>query len=147
MINSAKLIVALFIISFSFSVSGYAQCKSQIKAGIKTLSPYTHNGQVNSAKLAAGQTSQFHISVYKGLSYRFQVVSDLSNVQFKVYDENKNEIYSNMPNNTGSWEFTSSSSQELIVEIVAADKTQSGCVGVVVGMQQPKNYNNPIRNL
>ena len=147
MIKSTKIILALFVLIFSFSFGGYSQCKSQFKAGILTISPYKHNGQVNNAKLAAGQSSQFQISVYRGLSYRFLVVSDLSNVQFKVYDENKNEIYSNMPNNTGTWEFTSNSTQELIVEIVAVDKSKSGCVGLVVGMQEPKTYNNPIRNL
>lgn len=147
MIQSIRISIALLFLVVGINTAANAQCKAEVKEGIKKLSPYKHNGQINNGKLAAGKTAEFHISVYKGLRYRFQIVSEtnLGAVQIKVYDENRKEIYNNANGNANFWDFISNASQELIVEITAADKTQKGCVGLVVGMQTPAN--NSIRNL
>ncbi|MCX6296622.1 MAG: hypothetical protein NTX97_11255 [Bacteroidetes bacterium] len=141
-------IVSLTLLSFTISTSSVAQCKSAVKEGIKKLAPYTHNGQVNNVTLILGEPSEIHLSLYKGLNYKFQIGSEnaLGKVTFKVLDEDKNEIYNSATSpDPETWVFYSNSTQNLIIEIYAIDKEKQGCAYLVVGMQQPKN--NSIKNL
>lgn len=147
-----KLIVKFFtvlVLSFVINGSAIAQCKSIIKDGIKKLSPYTHNGQVNNTTIKAGKPAEIHLSFYKGLYYKLQICSEesLGKINFRVLDENKKEVYNNTTDNAADfWSFYSNSSQELVIELTPTEKNEKGCVAVLVGMQVPK-HNNPIRNL
>ena len=76
MIQSIRISVAFLFLVVGVNTFATAQCKSEIKEGIKKLTPYIHNGQINNGKLSAGKAAEFHISVYKGLQYRFQIVSE-----------------------------------------------------------------------
>ncbi len=141
-------IVSLTLLSFTISTSSVAQCKSAVKEGIKKLAPYTHNGQVNNVTLILGEPSEIHLSLYKGLNYKFQIGSEnaLGKVTFKIWDEDKNEIYNSATSaDPESWVFYSNSTQNLIIEIYTKDKEKQGCAYLIVGMQQPKN--NSIKNL
>lgn len=143
---SLYLSIALLLIG---TATASAQCGSVIKAGIKKLNPYTYNNQINSAKLEAGKPAEFHLSFYKGVNYKLLICADagMGKVNFRVLDENKNEVYnSSNDNNADSWAFFSNSTQELVIEITPVEKSSSGCAAVVVGMQVPKT-NNSIRNL
>ena len=146
-IQNIKLIAAL-VLSIAFVSSATAQCKSATKDGIKKLSPYMHNGVVNTVTLILGEPSEIHLSVYKGLNYKFQIGSEdaLGKVTFRILDEYKTEIYNSATSsNPESWVFYSNSSQNLIVEIYAIDKEKQGCAYLVVGIQQPKS--NSVKNL
>ena len=106
------------------------------------------NGKVNDVTLILGEPSEIHLSVYRGLNYKFQIGSEdaLGKVTFRILDENKTEIYNSATSkDPESWVFFSNSSQNLIVEIYAVDKEKQGCAYLVVGMQQPKS--NTVRNL
>ena len=142
--------ICLLILAFAINTTAFAQCKTEIKDGIKKLEPYTHNGQTNNAVLA-GKPVQFHLSFYKGLRYKLQIVSEaaVGPVQFKIYNEEKTEVYNSNEDteNTGAWDFLSTSSQELTVEIASADKSKKGCIAVLVGMKSSKVVSNPIRDL
>jgi hypothetical protein len=141
--------IAAALFSAAVSTSGFAQCKSIVKEGIKKLTPYTHNGQVNNATIKAGKSAEIHLSFYKGLYYKLQISSEqsLGKISFRVLDENKKEVYNNSTDEQAdSWSFYSNSSQELVIELTPTDKSEKGCVAVLVGMQVPKR-SNPIRNL
>lgn len=146
--KNMKSIVALIVLSLTISFTANAQCKSALKDGVKKLTPYTHTGQVNNVTIILGEPSEIHLSVYKGLNYKFQIGSEdaLGKVTFRILDEYKTEIYnSETSKDPLSWVFFSNSSQNLIVEIYPVDKEKQGCAFLVVGMQQPKN--NSVRNL
>ena len=141
-------IVIVFVLSITFHNAAYSQCKSVVKEGIQKLSPYTHNGQVNSVTLKEGKPAEVHLSFYKGLYYKLQISSEksLGKVNFRVLDENKNEVFNSTTEAKADfWNFYSNSSQELVIELIPSEP-KKGCVAVLVGMQIPKK-SNPIRNL
>jgi hypothetical protein len=137
-----KLIIALFILCFAISKSNFAQCRSVVTDGIKKLTPYEYNGQVNSATMEAGQPVEIHLFFFKGGSYKLQLSSDknLGKVNFRVVDQAEREVYNSTSSDKSEdfWKFFSNSSQELIIQITAVEKTKKGCVAVLVGMQPPK---------
>lgn len=137
------------ILSLVLSTAAVAQCKSVAKDGIAKLTPYTHNGQINSVTIKNGKTAEFHLSFYKGLYYKLQISSEesLGKINFRVLDENKKEVYNSTTAKDPAdfWNFYSNSSQDLTVEVTPTED-KKGCVAVLVGMQAPKR-SNPIRNL
>lgn len=140
--------IVVIVLTIAFSTQASAQCKSSVKEGIKKLTPYTHNGQVNNVTVILGEPSEIHLSFYKGLNYKFQIGSEdaLGKVTFRVLDENKTEIYNSASSaSPESWVFYSNSSQNLIIEIYPIEKEKQGCAYLVVGMQQPKT--NTVRSL
>lgn len=142
-----KTVVAVLILFCSLTFSANAQCAAA-KNGIKKLAPYMHNGKVNTVTVILDEPSEIHLSVYKGLNYKFQIGSEdaLGKVTFRILDENKTEIYNSATSkDPESWIFFSNSSQNLIVEIYPVEKGKQGCAYLVVGMQQPKS--NSVRNL
>lgn len=147
-IKTMRASIGLLVLAFAFNTTASAQCKTEIKEGIKKLEPYTHNGQINNAILS-GKTAEFHLSFYKGLRYKLQIVSEaaVGPVQFKIYNEDKEEVYDSNETKEDSWDFLSTSSQELTVEVSPVDKSKKGCIAVLVGMKSAKVTSNPIRDL
>ena len=135
-IKNIKSVVAIIILLFT-TASANAQCKAAAKEGIKKLAPYTHNGQVNNVTIILGEPSEIHLSVYRGLNYKFQIGSEdaLGKVTFRILDEYKTEIYNSATSKDPlSWVFFSNSSQNLIIEIYPVDKEKQGCAFLVIGM-------------
>ena len=54
-----------------------------------------HNGKVNTVTVILDEPSEIHLSIYKGLNYKFQIGSEatLGKVTFRILDEYKTEIY------------------------------------------------------
>jgi hypothetical protein len=141
-IKTILSIVFLIVLFSSTPFSANAQCKAAVKEGIKKLSPYTHNGQINTVTLILDEPSEIHLSFYKGLNYKFQIGAEdaLGKVTFRVLDEYKTEIYNSATSaNPTSWVFYSNSTQNLIIEIYAVEKEKQGCAYLVVGIQEPKS--------
>lgn len=145
--RTIKSILAVIALFFAFTFSASAQCAAA-KNGIKKLAPYMHNGKTNAVTVILDEPSEIHLSVYKGLNYKFQIGSEdaLGKVTFRILDEYKTEIYNSATSkDPESWIFYSNSSQNLIVEIYPVEKGKQGCAYLVVGMQQPKS--NSVRDL
>jgi len=144
------LLTVIVISAFAFNTSAIAQCKSVVKEGVKKLAPYTHNGQVNNVTLEVGKPAEIHLSFYKGLYYKLQICSEkeVGKVSFVILDENNKEVYNSETagGDQDSWSFYSNSSQDLVIQLKAPEKSKKGCAAVLVGMQIPHS-NNPIRNL
>ena len=150
-LKKIRVSIALLVLIVAVNASGIAQCKTEVKEGIKKLEPYTHNGQVNSMNIDGTKPIEVCLSFYKGLRYKLQIVSDpaLGPVHFKVWNEDKDEVYDSNEDkdNPDSWDFLSTSSQELTIEITPTDKSKKGCIAVLVGMKSTKVVSNPIRDL
>ena len=142
-----KLIIALFIAAAT-SINLHAQCSSVVKEAIGKLTVYGSTGQTNSATIEKGNKVEMHLSFYKGVNYKLQFGADksLGQYNFRIVDESGKELYKYDGNGADYFTFFSNSSQELIVEMSAADTSKKGCVAVAVGMQAPKKSNS-IRNL
>lgn len=146
--RNIKSIFAILVFSLAITISANAQCAGVAKEGIKKLTPFTHNGKLNTATVILDEPSEIHLSVYRGLNYKFQIGSEaaLGKVTFKILDEQKTEIYNSATaKDPLSWTFFSNSSQNLIVEIYPAEKGKQGCAFLVVGIQEPKK--NAVRDL
>lgn len=129
---------------------GYSQCGSIAENNISQLSPYTHNGQLNSANLSSGKSVEFKMFFYKGLNYRLILATEKAlgqGVYFKIHDESGDQVYTNIENLDEPWDFNVATSQELTIEIVAPNATTAttGCVAVLVGFRQ--QVANQLRNM
>src|SRR4026207_554633 len=102
--------------SFAFSllaaiipVGADAQCKAYAKKScLPKVSPFTHNGQLNSATLVAGQKVQLEMTFYSGQNYRILVCAQdvLGKVDFRLLDTDKNVVFNSRDNNSPDhWDF------------------------------------------
>ncbi len=156
---TAKLNKVFFCIAFLFfilSVSGFSQCKMLAKKTcFPALSPFIQNGQLNSAKLSPGETAELQITFYSGQNYRLMVCSEgvLGDVNFKVFDAEKTELFSSkkatydeQKDNSSAkfWDFNVTSTQQLIIgiDVPPSDAPNKlipdGCVSILVGFQAGK---------
>ena len=143
--NSYFRSIALTIF-LSFMISGaVAQCRNIAKKQcFPELRPYTQNGQFNSARLAPGESAEIQMTFYAGQDYRLMVCSEavLGNVNFKVFDSDKNELFNSKKAAAKQWDFNVAATQALSVqvEIPPSDSPNKiipeGCVSILVGFKK-----------
>lgn len=141
--NKSFLLLTLFV--FALVHDTVAQCnKTWIrKKCIPKISPFIHNGQMNSAQLKEGGKMQSTLTFYSGQDYRILICAEetLENVSFVVTDMSGLVIFdSKMKNNTDVWDFKVKTTTELRIEVDAGkneggDGTASGCVSILIGFK------------
>lgn len=127
----------------------YAQCKGFTKkACIPLLSPYTHNGQLNSAVLAEGETAELLLTFYSGQNYRLAVCAQekIGDIVYRLLDTKRNVIFDNSTKeHAPTWDFKVQNTQQIIVEInvpkgdetgKAVAMVPTGCVSIIVGFKE-----------
>ena len=143
-LSHAKLILAGTAIVFA-TAGSYAQCKGFVKKQITKLSPFIHNGQINSSVLLAGDHAELTLTFYSGQTYRILVSSQdvLGDVFFLMKDANKGHLFSSKDQGKFDyWDFTVESTQQLTIEVVVPDVDAanglipSGCVSILAGFKQ-----------
>jgi hypothetical protein len=142
-INKKLVIAALFTTAVTFEA--VAQCKPTWakKKCMPKVSPFIHNGQMNSTQLREGEKMQSTLTFYSGQDYRILICSEetLENVSFVVYDVNGMVVFdSKSNNNTDLWDFKVKTTSELRIEVDAGtneygDGTATGCVTILVGFK------------
>lgn len=139
--RSALFALCLLLI---FHFTGKAQCKTLAKKQcFPQLSPFTQNGQFNSTRLAPGETAEVQMTFYSGKNYRLLICAEgvLGDVNFKVTDTDKQELYNSKKADTKSWDFNVASTQQLFifVEVPPSDAPTKiipeGCVSILVGFK------------
>ena len=130
-------------IFFSNIQESNAQCKRFTKKEcLPNLSPYTYNGQLNSAILAEGDVAELLLTFHKNQKYRITVCNEdmIGDVKFKIFDTKKKLIFDQSKNtDVPWWDFISKSTQQLIVQITVPDQeiksqiVKTGCVTILVG--------------
>jgi hypothetical protein len=138
--------VILFLAIGTLNVD--AQCKTFAKKDcLPKLSPYTHDGNYHAAVLVEGEEAELYKTFYSDMEYRLAIVgeSKLQNVEFTIYDDSKNVIYSNKNSNYAkTWDFQLESSKQLklVVKVVSSanpgDLPASGCVAIMFGFKLKK---------
>ena len=136
------LIGAIALIS---TVGTFAQCKGFVKKQIPKLSPFIHNGQINSSVLLSGDHAELTLTFYSGQTYRIMVSGQetLGDVFFLMKDASKSQLFSSKDQaKTDYWDFTVESTQQLTIEVMVPDVdapsglVPSGCVAILVGFKQ-----------
>jgi len=139
-------VLTLFIAIATLNVD--AQCKAFAKNDcLPTLHPYIHDGNYHAAVLVEGEEAELYKTFYSDMDYRVAIIGEnkLPDVEFKVYDEDKNIIYSNKDNNYAkTWDFKLESSKQLrlVVKVNTVKKPgdipASGCVAIMFGFKIKK---------
>ncbi len=139
-------ILALLIVTTTIKVD--AQCKAFAKkVCIPELGAYTHDGNYHAAILVEGEEAELYKTFYSDMEYRVVICGEdkLPDVEFRVFDANKNVLYSNKDANySKTWDFKLQSSQQLkiVVKVNSATKSgetpASGCVAIMFGFKIKK---------
>ena len=139
-------ILALLIVTTTINVD--AQCKAFAKKiCIPELGAYTHDGNYHAAILVEGEEAELYKTFYSDMEYRVSICGEdkLPEVEFKVFDANKNVLYSNKDANYAkTWDFKLQSSQQLklVVKVNTLNKPgetpASGCVAIMFGLKIKK---------
>jgi hypothetical protein len=143
-----KLLNTIIIATILTSIPmlGFSQCKGFTKKQcLPVLEPYLYNGQLNSAILNEGDVAELLLTFYGGQDYRILVCSQdmLGNVEFKLFDTERNPIFSNKEHGlVNVWDFSANSTQQLIVQVkvpsaeTKTDIVNSGCVSILIGFKE-----------
>ncbi|CAN5372361.1 hypothetical protein BH09BAC5_BH09BAC5_17080 [soil metagenome] len=132
---------------FSLAIAGdiAAQCsKTWVrKKCVPKISPFIHNGQMNTTTLKEGGKMETTLTFYSGQDYRILICSEetLEEISFTVSDMNGKIIFdSKNHNNTDVWDFKVKTTTDLKVEVKVGKNemgngTATGCVSVLVGFK------------
>ena len=127
------------------SIGTFAQCKGFVKKQLPKLSPFIHNGQVNSSVMLSGDQAELTLTFYSGQTYRVLVSAQevLGGVYFVMKDAGKKELFTSKgQEKLGYWDFSVESTQQISVEVVVPNVdtpsglVPSGCVSILVGFKQ-----------
>lgn len=143
-----KLFSVLILFTAISTLNVDAQCKAFAKKDcLPQLSPYTHDGNYHAAVLVEGEEAELYKTFYSDMDYRLAIVGEgkLPNVEFTIYDENRNVIYSNKNNNYAKifdFKLESSKQLKLVVKVTQSSKPgdvpASGCVAIMFGFKLKK---------
>lgn len=127
------------------SVTTFAQCKGFVKKQISKLSPFIHNGQVNSSVLLSGDQAELTLTFYSGQTYRILVSNQevLGDVYFVMKDASRTQLFSSKDlGKFDYWDFSVESTQQMTLEVIVPNVdtpsglVPSGCVSILVGFKQ-----------
>jgi len=141
----SKAVVLSLVMALPWG-SATSQCTTFVKKKcMPKIQPFTHNGQVNTSTLSAGQTSEYNFTFYAGQAYRILVGSEpvLGEVSFKVLDQSHKVVFDSKENDSPDfWDFKMKNTQQLIVQVIippsasSSSTPPSGCVSVLVGFKK-----------
>lgn len=134
-----KIVFSICIICLT-SLAANAQCDTIATVCQNNFSKaYLSDGQDYRALLIEDQTAEFHLTLYGGSVYRFGGCSGLEdgNLIFRLYDEERNELFSNAEQQMAPyWDFKVNSTLDIIVEAnLNLEKLSSGCAVLLVGFK------------
>jgi hypothetical protein len=144
--NTFAITTILFISLMLNAKNSSAQCKGFTKRNcLPELTPYSSNGQLNSAQLFPEEDAEIQLNLNKGLSYRILVCADpyLEDLTYKLYDQNEFEIFSDTLKNYSSikdLKVTQSQNLKMKIDIPQKKNTtgikRSGCVTIMLGYKE-----------
>jgi hypothetical protein len=140
------IICSVLIAATVFVHNALAQCnKTWVKKKcIPKISPFIHNGQINSVILKEGGSTETLLTFYSGQDYRILVNHEetLENVSFTVFDMTGRNIFESKDHNdTDVWDFKVKTTTQLRVKVTVGKNeggngSASGCVAILVGFKQ-----------
>jgi len=124
--------IFIFVFLILFVTKAFSQLDSIISYCNQYIQyPYISDGQQYRAILTSGQTAEFNVTFYGNATYRIVVASEPKDgsVIFRLYDKNKNELFSNLNfNNSTYWDFKFESTVNCSIEAELPESKTSGFV-------------------
>ncbi|MCC7331937.1 MAG: hypothetical protein IT232_04935 [Flavobacteriales bacterium] len=157
--NKYIAICSLATVLIGANIQAHAQCTSFTKKnGLPALAPFTHNGQLTSAKFMPGETADIEMSFNAKNEYRVLVLWQeiLGNVTFKIKDKKGNILFSSNPGETMPfWDFRVNKTQELIVQVdvpkqedkKATKMVPEGCISILVGFRAQEGNESNVKKM
>jgi hypothetical protein len=127
----------LGLISYTTS----AQCDDVASWCTDNLSEeFISDGQTYRALLYNDQIAEFKLTLFGGTTYRVAACSgeENSNLLFRIFDEEKNELFSNTDfANAPYWDFVVDSTIDCKLEAqLDLNKKESGCAVILIGFKE-----------
>jgi hypothetical protein len=146
LLNNKIYKIAVAVLFIAISINGFSQCKNFTKKeGFPALAPYTHNGQLTSAKFIPGDEAELEMTFNGGNDYRVLIVSQeiIGNVELIVLDKTRKVLFTSKAGEKNPhWDFRVKSTQQLIVQVKVAemDKVSTnivpeGCISILTGFR------------
>lgn len=146
LLNNKIYKIAVAVLFITISISGYSQCKNFTKKeGFPALAPYTHNGQLTSAKFIPGDEAELEMTFNGGNDYRVLVCKQdvLGDVELIVMDKTRKVLFTSSPGDEKPyWDFRVKNTQQLIVQVKVAKKEKvstnivpEGCISILTGFR------------
>lgn len=131
----------LFVVSFFLVLvtTAQAQVSEMKKSCDKFLtSPFISDGQEYKTLLNQDELGEFRVVFYGGSTYRIVACGGSeNNIIFTVYDQDKNELFSNRNRaNTPYWDFKFTSTMTCTIETQLPESMQSGFAMLLIGFKQ-----------
>lgn len=132
----------LFLLASLFvNVKTYSQADTLMKMCANNLpNEYISDGQQYLSLLNNDEIAEFRATFYSGSTYRITACSGLQdgNLIFRVYDSQRNEIFSNKDyKNAPYWDFKFKSTMECIIEAqLAPNGPESGLAILLIGFKE-----------
>lgn len=124
--------VILFVFIFLIGKTAFSQLDTIVSYCNKFIKyPYISDGQQYRAILTKGQTAEFNVTFYGNATYRIVAATEPRDrsVIFRLYDKNKNELFSNVNfDNSTFWDFKFESTVNCTIEAELPDGKNSGFV-------------------
>ncbi len=141
--TKAVLLSAIFTLAVTTDVVSQCSKTWVRKKCVPKVSPFIHNGQMNSTVLKEEEKMESVMTFYSGQDYRILVCAEetLENVSFVVSDMTGKVLYDSKANDyTDFWDFKVKTTTEMRVEVFAGtndsdDGDMSGCVSILVGFK------------
>jgi len=128
----------IFITTLIFSAN--AQLDSLIEYCNSYLQyPYISDGQQYRSILTQEEVAEFRMTFFGGATYRIVAASEPTDasVVFRLYDKNRNELFSNANYNYSTyWDFKFTSTVECFIEAELPQGKPSGFVIMFLGFKQ-----------
>lgn len=135
--NISILIVGLLLV---LTMPAFAQIEAlQQKCESYFPTQYISDGQEYRTLLSGEDVGEFRVVFYGGSTYRLAIISsaEANKVYFTVYDEQRNEIFSNRDHNeTPYWDFKFTSTMTCVIETQLPAGTNSGVAILLVAFKQ-----------
>lgn len=146
LLNKTLLKFSVLIVLITMAVSAFSQCKNFTKkTGFPALAPFTHNGQLTSAKFIPGDEAEIEMTFNGGNEYRVLVCNQelIGAAELTIMDKTRKVLYTSTPGEINPhWDFRVRTTQQLIVLVKVPEmkKTSTqmiadGCVSILVGFR------------
>ena len=146
MINLLSPKTVFFSLGILFSIGVSAQCKGFTKRNcLPGLDPYMSNGQLNAARMTAGQNAEVQLTFNKGLSYRLLVCTDpyFENTTYQIKGMDSAVLATDTIKETYAvQDIQVDQTQPLTLEIQlpeienTTDIVRDGCVTILIGFKE-----------
>ena len=138
--------IGVAILFIAISINGFSQCKNFTKKeGFPALAPFTHNGQLTTAKFIPGDEAELEMTFNGGNDYRVLIASQemLGDVELKVLDKTRKVLFTSNPGDTNPhWDFRVKNTQQLIIQVKVAEMGEvtnnivpEGCISILTGFR------------